>query len=234
MGGSKQSTNGQPVLRHFTSVDALIHILSEGFRFSSPDGWEDKNDEYCVKQYGKLIGKKLYALCFCKGKGNIHHWSAFGHQKGHSIYKHIPCAIEINVNQFQQALSQRQMQLTPIKYVKQDDITKDLTSINDLPFVKRNEYRVEREQRILVECDESTDTAGPNPLQIPISAVERVTILVQKDELYQQARKRLIRLFPSLDGKIIDSGIKNSQNWQDKVEKHINQLQTNQIINTIK
>lgn len=216
-------------IRHFTDVDALFKILSGGIKFSKPSkAWDDKNDVYCIRQYSKHTGKNVFVLCFCSGIGNIHHWTYFGSNTAiacKGCYKTIKCNIKLNREKFAKALEQEGYQLKPVKYSTREKLVENFTDMESLPYLKRNEYCVEQELRVVVL--KSKGSKAPI-FKIPENCIESVNILLDNNSrsLYKRIKKELIKEFPYLGqiNKIDYNGSMDSEAWKGEVNRIMDQL----------
>lgn len=217
---SDSKENQSHLLRHYTNVDALFHILKEGFRFGTPSKmWDDQNDAYCVSLYAKRHKKKAYVLCFCVGLGNFHHWNYFGGNIGlrqcSDCYKAIKCNIVIKRDYVERLLHENKMALHTVIHMEKDELCQKMDNILDinLPYLKRSEYWVEQEARVVVLRSPSAKTPT---LKIPVGQIEYVTLLLDPDtKQYKEIKKKLNDLYPDLT--VEYSGVKMSKEWQSLV-----------------
>lgn len=201
-------------IRHFTSVENLCLILKNGLRMGDARNWEDKNDSYGIQRYAELQnGKKVLVLCFCATTGNVHHWKSLKSQKG------LMCAIGIRKDDFYKYIWEffnhggDDVIQEPrfVIYCKNSEIQNN--KIEDLPYLKKSEYKIEREIRILY-VGEKTDVYIPNIKEY----IEYVIIDSSNLELYQLAKETLVERYGIDKSKIRGNGFSNSQIWQQNVD----------------
>lgn len=201
-------------IRHFTSVENLCLILKNGLRMGNAKNWEDKNDSYGIQRYAELQnGKKVLVLCFCATPGNVHHWTSLKAQKG------LMCAIGIRKDDFYKyiqgffnhGVDDVIQEPRSVIYCKGSEIQNH--KIEDLPYLKKPEYKIEREIRILY-VGEKTDVYIPNIKEY----IEYVIIDSSNLELYQLAKETLVERYGIDKSKIRGNGFSNSQIWQQNVD----------------
>lgn len=210
-------------LRHYTNVDALFKILeSGGLKFAEPsDKWEDKNDRYCVEKYSKIKQKKARVLCFCNGIGNIHHWSYF-HEHNlpkscEGCRKGIACHIRFK-NEFKAIIEEKFANYAQdIQYCSIQDLQNyGSEQIDILPYLKRSEYRVEQEFRVL--CMDEKEQI----LKFDSNMVEAVVLLLDPNcDEYKKIKHQLEKEFPYLKGHIQYSGVHHSCDWETAINNGI-------------
>lgn len=229
---SDSKENQTHLLRHYTNVDAMFHILDEGFRFGTPSkNWDDQNDAFCVSLYAKRHKKKAYVLCFCIGLGNFHHWNYFGGNIGlrqcKDCYKGIKCNIVMNRESVENLLSEQNMNLRDVIRLEKNELRHNTNSIPDanLPFLKRSEYWIEQEARVVVL---KSPKAKIPTLKIPIEQIEYVTLLLDPDsQQYKEIKEKLNTKYPNL--KVEYSGIKMSKEWQHLVTEKLENINKQNI-----
>ncbi len=222
-------------IRHYTNVGALFGILDKGFMLSKPnENWDDQNDYFTLKKYAEHMKKDVYVLCFCDGLGSVHHWFYYGQNNKNTFfekcYENIKCNIKLNKKAFENKLS-GDLSLKKVEYVlsnkeatrNPNSTTKTLAEYVDswdkLPYVKRKEYDVEKEWRIVALRDEGDK---PEPLPI-LDCVESITFLIDEDSFIYCMLKNMIKCkYPQLECKIDNSGVHKSKIWENEINKIIN------------
>lgn len=210
-------------IRHYTDVDALFKILRNGLRFSKPSSnWQDKNDKWALERYQELRrnNKDVFVLCFCDGIGNIHHWDAFGHKgdKWKNKKHKIKCYIKIDKAKFTEYLHSIGYQLVEVEYPILTKIQTDYATniVEKLPYLKRSEYSVEHELRIVAEFDHN-DSSHYLPIR---SFVHSITLSMDATSSeYKQIKQELIKEFALSSKQITHSGVYNSPKWQNTIEQ---------------
>lgn len=222
----RKSSKSNGSIRHYTDVDALFKILDNGLMFSRPrPTWDDKNDYYTLHKYEELKQKDVYVLCFCNEIGNTHHWSYFGSNKYPTIcagcFKSIKCNIKLNRAKFEEKLAQRHLSLKDIIYCKSTEISQKLLSIEDLPLLKKNEYCIENELRVLAIVNQGSKR--PDNIQITPECIEGISILLPNSStMYKQLKKELNTMYPKIIIKF--SGVRNSPRWKTYISNQLKKI----------
>ena len=137
------------VLKHYTNVDALFKILSDGFLFSDGQKWEDKNDSFDIQQYAIYLNKHVLVLCFCDGDGNIYHWNSLGWKDKKNKNSNIKCSIVLNKEEMLQYIRTlgSDYEHHNVIYCHNADVS--MKNVSEVPYLKRMEFAVEKEYRIV-------------------------------------------------------------------------------------
>ena len=230
-------------IRHYTNLKALWGILEKGFRFGTPrDDWDDLNDYFTLSHYEELTNSKVFVICFCAGLGNAHHWYYYGYNTGAMTYENctdnIKCNIKLDRQKFENKLHLRGLKLKPVKYA----ITNEEASLNDRPthntldqvlmckedllYIKRSEYEVEKELRIIALKDKKKaseiEQSRPDNISDFIDCIESITLLLDEESVvYRLLEKKIVFMYPALKGKINNSGVHKSLRWKKEIQKII-------------
>jgi hypothetical protein len=141
----KTSDEKTAVLRRYTSLPALLHLLhTRKITLLSPESWDDRNDAFFMSQYKKRRGaKSILALCFAEANETYHHWRVFTHgSDGVCIVfrrDQLVAAFDTVPNIYKQA----------VEYKLITELQKFRLSVAQLPFLKRQPYRDEKEFRLV-------------------------------------------------------------------------------------
>lgn len=228
----------QDYVRHYTTVECLKLILKgERLKFSSSrEKWDDKNDRFTVELYEHESGDKIATLCFCDGIGNAHHWLYFGSSQNLKTTKdsHIGCNIRFKKEKIEQLIKEQFENdylpysgkvLVPMQYYAKKDVKESSIQIGDLPFLKRSEYKVEKELRVAIICHETREYF----LNFTLEDIEEITLLLSPTESqYETTIHEICQLVPEckrdlLKEKFNYSGVTSSEEWQDIVKEKISQ-----------
>lgn len=225
--GKTPSAEKVKLIRHFTSVENLCLILKNGFRMSDAQNWEDKNDSYGVQRYAELQnGKKVLVLCFCTTKGNVYHWNSLKKksvpttkkQTKTEKYTDLMCSINIKKEEFFSYVRALEGFREP-KYVdycnNAEILKKDKES---MPYLKRLEYQIENEIRILYVGDR-TDVLIPNIQRF----IASITIDSSNPELYKLAEDTLVNQYGIGKKQIKKNGFTDSKVWKRNINTLNNQ-----------
>ena len=214
-------------------------ILDNGLWLSKPKmDWDDLNDYLTLTKYAEHKKKDVYVLCFCGELGSVHHWYYYGRSGGglafEDCYKNIKCTIKLNREKFEQLLDKRGLKLQQVEYVlsneerskKKNTDTKTLDEVVDkwdkLPIVKRVEYKVEDEWRVIAIGKGKNELTPPDSIDIK-ECVENVYILLDEcSSMYCLVKNLIISKFPWLEDKIDVNGVHKSRIWEYEVNHIIN------------
>jgi len=138
-------------LKRYTDLPFLLHILkNKKLALLNPASWEDRNDAYHLERWGMRLGKTPLALCFAATSETFHHWKVFtGGSSGVCI-------------DFRMAKVERWAEDIPgmtfqsVKYKRIIDIMASRPTPDEMPFVKRNAFRDEKEYRLVYLDDDPT------------------------------------------------------------------------------
>lgn len=187
----KTSKKKTSVLRRYTSLPALLHILRHRqITLLSPTTWDDKNDAFFMSQYKKRKGlKTVLALCFSEASETYHHWRVF---TSGSEGVCIEFKRDELVSAFDDVKSVHKRTVT-YKLIK--ELKSFRPSVAQLPFLKRQPYADEREFRLVyVDAAEEVEAKG---FAIELACIERITLNPWIPKALADAVKLAIR---SIDG----------------------------------
>lgn len=160
----------QEYLRRYTNLPSLFDILrNDRITLLNPNTWDDRNDSFFIEQYkSKTKQQTVLGLCFT-GKGETyHHWKVFsdGSSGVCILFKK-----DMLLNELMNSPGIRcdDVSYTNIKRLKNTFIEK-----SDMPFIKRLQYRDEKEFRIIYES--KNEDLGYKHIGIDLSCIERITI----------------------------------------------------------
>jgi len=170
MGESQGMTVRTKILRRYTSLPALLHLLrSQKLTLLSPENWKDRNDAFFMSKYKELSGKKaVLAVCFSGADERYHFWRVFTHgTEG--------VCIEFYADRLRKAFDQVEGIKTGwVRYKKITDLSERGPKRRDLPFLKRAPYKDEREFRVVyVDGNESREAMD---FDIEVSCISRITM----------------------------------------------------------
>ena len=207
------------VIRHFTNVKALYGILEKGFKFSSGSSWPDLDDKYDIERYKKISHREIGILCFCDGKGTIYHWTNLGtaNDQGKDKESMMKCSISIYKEPFLEYVESLQKFEKPRKIEYCNEIDVLFREIHDIPYLKKEQYIIENELRILFIGNKvETEAIIPN-----IHPFIKCITISENDcnrEEFFQIRTKIENKYSHLKGLVCQ----NTTNWQKNVEQLIN------------
>lgn len=229
--GKTSSVEKVKLIRHFTSVEKLCLILQDGFRMGDTQKWKDKNDSYGIQRYAELQnGQNVLVLCFCATKGNVYHWNSLKkkstqtseNQTKTEKYTDLMCSIDIKKEEFFSYVKSLNGFQAPksVIYCKNAKVLEQ--SKDNLPYLKRAEYHIEKEIRILYI---GSQTNSKEKIYIPNikDYIAHITIDSSNLQLYKIAKKTLVEKFNIDKSKIRGNGFSNSKVWQRNINTLNNQ-----------
>lgn len=207
----EENNNNQ--LKHYTSVSTLYKILVKGFMFQNGESWDDDNDRYTLQIYRDYISpQNVLALCFCDGAGNAYHWTALGKIDPNDPYSEIKCSIVLNKDTFLKYIDSIDgMSHQEMMYCKNNKVAEH--QIEDLPYLKRNEFSIEKEYRVIYKGDKSEFFL---PDIIPY--IDKIVIGLCMEEKFDEIKQHLTAKFHIDETKITQNLLKGSKDWNDNVD----------------
>lgn len=222
------------LLKHFTNVYCLKKILHEGFKFSDPSSWKDKNDSACIAMNEhKSDSPIIRVICFCRGIDTLHHWSYYGKYTNNKLNKqdyydaNIKCFISFDCEKVEQYVEQlgEQYRMINCKYYSNEKLKVEMDELKkveneyQLLALKRNKYKVDDECRIIYKGENE-----PAPLDL-CGCIKGIMIdgsISRKD--YKKVKlfiENLLDELPNrmLNVKIQQTGLLKSPQWIGMIQK---------------
>ena len=199
------------VKRYTTLEYALIAIKTQTLALPNPSRWDDSNDREFVNLYRRHIAaKSVYAMCCTMSPERYHHWRIFTDKK-----KANGVCIEFKREPFQKSLNRMpNVRAEPVKYVSLRKFRQTGSyETENLPFIKRNGYRDEREWRILLTSPKPQDTL----FEIPFSLawVHRVILNPWMEERDREAARQILKSLLEKTVRVSATFLTNSAEWKD-------------------
>lgn len=131
-------------LRRYTDLSRVFYLLAERkLTLLDPKGWDDKNDSYCLQQYGKAkVHNAVFALCFVQSSERYHLWKVFGAG---------PSGVRIKFKRkalLEAAEKVRGLRHSEVEYLTLKEL-KGSFRADRLPFLKRYAFLDEEEYRLV-------------------------------------------------------------------------------------
>jgi hypothetical protein len=133
-------------LKRYTQLPYLLHMLwQKKITLLSPNAWVDRNDAYFLLKH--LENRKLRSIlvmCLTSSEATYHHWHVFAPG---------PSGVRVDFHEkiFREWASHIDgARLEPVHYLKNKELTAKFRP-DRLPFLKRNAFRDEGEERLIVE-----------------------------------------------------------------------------------
>ncbi len=206
---SKTSNKKTSLLRRYTSLPALLHLLrNQQITLLSPTSWDDRNDAFYMNQYKKRRKlKSVLALCFSEANETYHHWRVFTHgSEGVCItFKRdeLLAAFDAIKNIHKRA----------VKYKLISELKGFHPSVAQLPFLKRQPYKDEKEFRLVY--DDSSEEIEMKGFHIELTCINRITLNPWMSKPLADAVKSTVR---SVDGcksiEVYQTTLLDNERWK--------------------
>jgi hypothetical protein len=199
---------GEPALRRYTELPALIHLLArKELTLVDPSSWDDKNDSYFLSLYKeKCRLASVLALCLTNGGETYHHWRVFTRGSAGVCIQFDAGALKAAIGQVED------VQLEPIEYLTLPALKKESLKKERLPFLKRKAFEPEREVRILWQSKSEDWRFLPIPIEL--TAIQRITI---SPWLNHSLATEIIQLVKTMQGcrqlKVFASTLISNEDW---------------------
>ncbi len=160
----------QQYLRRYTNIPSLFDILkNERITLLNPNTWDDKNDSYFIEQYKhKSNLMSVLGLCFAGRGETYHHWKVFS--PGSS-----GVCIIFKKDEFLKAIKkERGIKYREVSYKKINELKGSKIRLRDMPYIKRDPYKDEKEFRVIYESKD--EDVNYKHININLNCIERVTL----------------------------------------------------------
>jgi hypothetical protein len=195
------------VLRRYTSVPALLHLLqNKKITLLSPASWDDRNDAFFMNQYKEQAElKSVLALCFASATETYHHWRVF-----------TPGSDGVCITFRRDGLlasMPKGVRARKVRYKLIKELGAFRPSVSELPFLKRRPYKDEREFRIVY--DDKKDVVEAKGFDIDLACIERVTLSPWMPKSLADAVKSTIRSIPGCARmKVYRTSLLENEKWK--------------------
>lgn len=208
------------ILRRYTSLPALIYILSQKkLTLLNPETWDDQNDVYYLKKYKeKKSLKTLLALCLTETNETYHHWKVFadGHSgvridfKKDRLLYHLNNVKGVYTGSMKYGLVKQQKELAASGQIK----------VKDLPFTKRWSFGDEKEFRILYESQDEEKASFD--VTIELSCIEMIELSPWlPTALFEVVKEMLLKIDDCKDMRIRRSTVVGHEKWQSYADNAV-------------
>jgi hypothetical protein len=198
-------------LRRYTDVLSVADMLRhKRITLLSPAKWADQNDSHSLEVYRRKLGvSSIVALCLTEASETYHHWQVFaGH--GHGACVVFDKARLIARLQKSPALTFGQVHYKPLAYVEK---SRPLP-VDELPFVKRNTFRDEKEFRIIAQQD-GLFADSPLNVGIDLDIVKQVIFSPLAPRALLETMKEILSSFEGCDSiRFSHSRLTNNPAWR--------------------
>ncbi len=173
-------------LNRFTTLPVLLDLLlRQKLVLLDPHTWDDRNDTEVILAYKrKKAINNLFALCFTHDSETIHHWKTYA--DGSS-----GCCIEFNAKALFEIFDATPgLRHGKVSYKTILEAERTRIPLLEMPFTKRRPYSCEQEYRAIWEGDSIKNCLE---LEVPLSAINKVTISQQMPEQVYDTIKQLLK-----------------------------------------
>lgn len=157
-------------LFRYTSLPVLLDILSKReLTLLNPASWDDRNDSCYLEVYKKKRElKTLLAICFTTGAETYHHWKVFS--SGSS-----GVCIQFNKEKLLEYLDVvRGIKYGAVKYRLIRKLLSKSPELEELPFLKRQPFKDEKEFRIIYK--NKSKEIEMKPVGIGLECIEIINL----------------------------------------------------------
>ena len=202
--------NNKVQLLRYTNLPILLDMIEKKqITLLNPSSWEDRNDSFYVEKYReKKRLKTVLALCFTTKRETFHHWKVFAGNSG-------GVCIRFNADKLLTCLeSVSGIRSGQVTYRLMRDLKSNPPSVDELPFIKRRQYKDEAEFRILYESKNKTFQS--KTCSIDLECIERITLSPWLPLSVAKTIKKVIRQMPDCSSiQLIRTGVIEHSNWQN-------------------
>ena len=166
----KTSKKKISLLRRYTSLPAVLHLLhTKQITLLSPASWDDRNDAFFMSEYKRCQDvKSVLALCFSEANETYHHWRVFTHGSD-------GVCVEFKRDELLAAFDKiTNLHKRAVQYKRMSKLKNFHPSVGQLPFLKRQPYKDEKEFR-LVYADGSEEIPAKG-FGIDLTCIQRITL----------------------------------------------------------
>ena len=195
--------------------------------------WDDQNDAELLRCYHEKTGKFPYILCFTPTI-SIHHWKYYGQKSNNAKkekYDDIKCSISIRYSLMEKYAKEvilkdgLELKLEKVAYLSLNELQRKHVKIsaNNIPFIKKKGYQVDKEYRLLLTSNQPLDeTSSERHLENFLPWVSHVTFYISHND-GDVKETELREYLKSLLGENINikrSGISYSLRWVEEIKNN--------------
>jgi hypothetical protein len=199
------------VKRYMKLGHAVAALEDKTLLLPNPSKWDDSNDQEFLKLYGQHISaKSIYAMCCTMSAERYNHWRIFTDKDEAS-----GVCIEFKREPLQRALNRNpNIRAEPVQYVPIKKLREvGLYRPEDLPFIKRNGYRDEREWRVVVTSSERQRALFEIPFKL--EWVHRIILNPWMNEWDRETARGTLRALIDKPARVTATFLTNSAEWKE-------------------
>ncbi len=205
--------NGRHIYR-YTSLPILLDMLVKTkITLIDPASWEDRNDSFFMEKYlEKKSLKTVLALCFTAKPETFHHWKVFAGNSG-------GVCVRFNDKRLLACFkNKRGIRNADVTYRRINDLKKNPPSVDELPFLKRIQYKDEAEFRIVYENKKVTSLK--KDFRLDLQCIEKITLSPWLPPSVTETVKGVLRQIPGCESiKLIRTGVVEHSVWKNVANK---------------
>ena len=201
-----------PVLRRYTNLAAVIHLLkNKKITLLNPNTWDDKVDVEYMRQCSKLLKYPILALCFCQGPERYHHWRVYANgMDGVCIVFDKEYLLHNLDNRYESLMHDN------VTYMSYSEAIGDPPDTLQLPFLKRNAYKDEREYRIVRMFKENDDRDPIRHYDIDLPSITKIVLSPWLPRELCTSVRNVLRSIDGCDAlKIYRSALVDDKDWKE-------------------
>lgn len=203
------------VKRYTKLKHAVTALESKKLVLPNPSKWDDSNDQEFVELYRRHIeAKSIYAMCCTMGAERYHHWRIFTEKEDADgvCIEFDRRALETTLNRIKKVRAER-VQYIPLRKMRETGNYQP----ENLPFIKRNGYRDEREWRILVTSSKAQRALIEVPFKV--EWVNRIILNPWMPVTEQETARRDLKSLIRKPARVTASRLTNSAEWKELGKK---------------
>ena len=200
-------------LRRYTELPFVLHMLRTcQLALLSPSSWDDRNDAHFMEEYRQrksLAG--VFALCFAQAPKTYQHWKVFSPGSSGVCVKFDKAKLSA------WAKSNSGMRARAVTYETLKKLQDVPPITSNLPFVKRNAFRDEKEYRLVL--DEKSRSGKLANVDFPLGLIEGLVVNPWLPREVFRSVKQAIREIPGCEEMtVLHSTVVQNQEWQSAIE----------------
>lgn len=140
------------LLLRYTTLPSVMHVLSTNtLTLLRPSSWEDLTDRKAMEYFSTHSRRKtVVALCMTEAEETFHHWFSFGKSGGACLVLDKRALVGLIEALNYPSDPDAGFRIAPVTYEEIDGTkTRREVTVPELPFMKQDAYKDEREWRLI-------------------------------------------------------------------------------------
>ena len=199
--------------RRYTSLPTLINMLANGrITLVDPTWWEDRNDAYFLGRYReKKKLKTVLALCFTTGQESYHHWKVFAGNPSGVCVRFFADKLKACFD------GSAGIRMGHVSYKHTQELKDNRPSPGELPFLKRSQFKDEKEFRIIYE--DNSKRLQSRDFVLDLKSIYQVKLSPWSPPSSFESVRDVIRRFPGCSSMDVrKSALLDYQEWKNFAE----------------